>query len=101
MRMLLLGAALLLAVPSAAMADDTTSGITDYGAAVTDTSGDSQNANSSQDGGVARNGNTCVQGFQTATCGDFTGCAKPSWQCCPNSSNTGWQWAEASSGCPL
>jgi hypothetical protein len=25
----------------------------------------------------------------------------PTWQCCPNSSNGGWQWADNSSACPI
>jgi len=129
MRILLLCAALLLAVPSAGIADDTTSDTTDASAAVTDNGAAvTGTADSSQDGDVSRNEGawqgeggarqhhhqhgsqsggssqssaTCVQGFQTATCGDFTGCALPTWQCCPNSSNGGWQWADNSSACPI
>lgn len=114
MRMLLLCAALLLAVPSAGIADDTTSGspdtsaaVTDNSATVTDSGSASQNGNVSQNGdnspsgSVSQNVGACVQGFQTATCGDFTGCALPNWQCCPNSSNGGWQWADNSSPCPI
>jgi hypothetical protein len=89
MRILLLCAALLLAVPSAGIADDTTSGATDTSTAVTDS------------GSASQSGAVCVQGFQMATCGDFTGCASPTWQCCPNSSNGGWQWADNSSACPI
>ncbi len=128
MRILLLCAALLLAVPSAGIADDTTNGSTDTSAAVTDNSAAvADSVDGSQDGDVSRNGGawqgevgsrqhhrhgsqnggssqssaTCAQGFQTATCGDFTGCALPTWQCCPNSSNGGWQWADNSSACPI
>ena len=128
MRILLLCAALLLAVPSAGIADDTTSGSTDTSAAVTDNSAAvTDSVDGSQDGDVSRNGAwqgeggsrqhhhrhgsqsggssqssaTCAPGYQTATCGDFTGCALPSWQCCPNSSNGGWQWADNSSACPI
>lgn len=95
MRMLFLSAALLLAVPSAGIADDTPSSSTDASAAVTDSGDSSQTGSSTQSSGA------CVQGFQTATCGGFTGCAMPTWQCCPNGPNTGWQWSDASSGCPL
>ena len=89
MRILLLCAALLLAGPSAGIADDTPSGATGAGAAVTDS------------GGASQSTGVCAQGYQTATCGDFTGCALPSWQCCPNVSNSGWQWADNSSACPI
>jgi hypothetical protein len=37
------------------------------------------------------------------TCGSYTGCAKPSWQCCIDSSNPdAWQWSgdSSSTGCP-
>jgi hypothetical protein len=109
MRMLLISAALLLAVSSPGIADDTTSGSTDTSAAVTDNSAAvtdnsapvTDNSTASQSGGVSQNGGVCVQGFQTATCGDFTGCALPTWQCCPNSSTGGWQWADNSSACPI
>jgi hypothetical protein len=89
MRILLLSAALLLAVPSAGIADETTNSARDTSTAVTDS------------GDASQSSGACVQGFQTATCGSFTGCALPTWQCCPNSSNTGWQWADNSSPCPL
>ena len=117
MRMLLLCAALLLAVPSAGIADDTTSGspdasaaVTDNSAAVTDNSAavpdnsvavPDNSAAVPDNSGVSQSAGACVQGFQTATCGGFTGCALPTWQCCPDSSNTGWQWADNSSSCPM
>ena len=129
MRILLLCAALLLAVPSAGIADDTASdttdasaAVTDNGAAVTDTADGSQDGDvsrnegawqgkggarqhhhqhGSQSGGSSQSSATCAQGYQTATCGDFTGCALPTWQCCPNSLNGGWQWADNSSACPI
>ncbi len=119
MRSLLLGAALLLAVSSPGIADDSQDNATDTSAAVTDNGGNSQNWSASQnedawqdgDGsrhrhgshstGGSQNAGACVQGFQTMTCGSFTGCALPTWQCCPNSSNGGWQWADNSSACPI
>jgi hypothetical protein len=102
MRILLLCAALLLAVPSAGIADDTTSGSTDASPAVTDGGGAvTDSGDGSQTGSASQTTATCVQGFEMATCGSFTGCAMTTWQCCPNSSNTGWQWADNSSPCPL
>ena len=102
MRMLLLCAALLLAAPSAGIADDATSGSPDNSAAVPDNSvAVPDNSVAAVDNsGVSQNAGACVQGFQTATCGGFSGCALPNWQCCPNSSNGGWQWADNSSPCP-
>jgi hypothetical protein len=99
MRILLLSAALLLAVPSAGIADDTPSSATDT--STTDTSTTDTSTAVTDSGGGSQSTGACVEGFQTATCGSFTGCALPTWQCCPNSSNTGWQWADNSSACPI
>jgi hypothetical protein len=122
MRNLLLGAVLLIAASSPGIADDAGNNAADPGVAVTDSADGSQDGDvsrnggawqgeggsrqhhhrhGSQNGGSSQSSATCAQGFQTATCGDFTGCALPTWQCCPNSSNGGWQWADNSSACPI
>lgn len=43
---------------------------------------------------IADDAPSCVPGFVTNTCGDFTGCADPEWACCPLSSGDGWQWSD-------
>lgn len=121
MRILVLCTALLLAVPSAGIADDTSSNAADGGVVATDVADGSQTGDAapngddwqsedgsrhhhrrgSHNGGSSQSSATCATGFQTATCGAFTGCALPTWQCCPNNSNGGWQWADNGSACPI
>ncbi|MCI0466711.1 MAG: hypothetical protein L0Y57_06860 [Beijerinckiaceae bacterium] len=43
---------------------------------------------------AAGNSPECEQGWTTKTCGNFTGCARPEWQCCPFQSSDGWQWSD-------
>lgn len=36
---------------------------------------------------------SCEPGWETKTCGNFTGCAMPEWECCHMQSSDGWQWS--------
>jgi hypothetical protein len=44
--------------------------------------------------GIAEDAPNCVPGWVTKTCGNFTGCAMPEWECCPLQSGDGWQWSD-------
>jgi hypothetical protein len=43
--------------------------------------------------GIADDAQVCVPGYETKTCGNYTGCALPEWVCCPFQSGEGWQWS--------
>ena len=44
--------------------------------------------------GLANDAPICVPGWETKTCGDYTGCAMPEWECCTFQSSDGWQWSD-------